>query len=547
MNKRHAQWGLKLTALSLSWVLSSCAINPPEALLVSSDEENTISTLGTVTTTPTSEPGLRKNNTSINIAVEKMPASFNPHIRTGDTMLSRVVASMVLPSAFNNGVMNTDLLLSAEIIPVKDSSIRDEITGQVVRYIINPSAQWSDGTPITGSDFAFLWRNMISSADTINPAGYFFIDKIQTSADGRTVDVHFTTTYTEWNSLFNNLLPSHSFRSTPSFSRMLEKDIPVSGGQYQFSGIDNLNVLTLQRNDRFWGNSPAKNEQIFFRAVETDDRMLMLLNNKTVDFIDSNLVTGIDTKLRKYSSIQTENINTERTLNIIFNQNSTLLTTAAARAGVASRINFDQIYSSVINSDYQEDLPERPVIPDNMEEYNRSVRPLMIAADSNNPLSMDIAQALVSSFHVQGYSARIMDSAEDEEDFNQSLATGAIDILIAWQKIPTTITELASRYGCSSHNEMRSDNLSGFCDSTVQSILDEALQHGNDVDSVQEQIENRIESSVVSFPLVHDMHAQAVGEYLIGPSSVFSYWRRDSNIGFFSTMPMWTTRNESEE
>jgi peptide/nickel transport system substrate-binding protein len=52
---------------------------------------------------------------------------------------------------------------------------------QTVTYRINREAKWSDGQPITSSDFCFTWRSVIHEKDVIDPTGYDQIKNIDDS------------------------------------------------------------------------------------------------------------------------------------------------------------------------------------------------------------------------------------------------------------------------------------------------------------------------------------------------------------------------------
>ncbi|HSS08279.1 MAG TPA: ABC transporter substrate-binding protein, partial [Acidimicrobiales bacterium] len=52
---------------------------------------------------------------------------------------------------------------------------------QTVTYHINRKAKWSDGQPITSSDFRFTWQSVIHEKDVIDPTGYDQIKNIDDS------------------------------------------------------------------------------------------------------------------------------------------------------------------------------------------------------------------------------------------------------------------------------------------------------------------------------------------------------------------------------
>ena len=236
-----------LPALLLAASLSACAANPGPPPVEEAEPEPTPTTSSAAPTT-TEVPSRRDK--IITVGVDPLPAGFNPHLQAHDSTFTRSLGSLVLPSAFRDGAMDTNLLESAgEVEPAPGTVV------QTVRYVISPAAQWSDGTPITGADFRYLWQGMTSTAGVIDPAGYRAITDVRTSADGRTVDVDFATHVPDWRELFDHLLPAHVMQGEVArFSTGLDDDIPASGGRYSVQGVDrSRGVVTLHRNDRYWG------------------------------------------------------------------------------------------------------------------------------------------------------------------------------------------------------------------------------------------------------------------------------------------------------
>lgn len=220
-----------LPALLLAASLSACAANPGPPPVEEAEPEPTPTTSSAAPTT-TEVPSRRDK--IITVGVDPLPAGFNPHLQAHDSTFTRSLGSLVLPSAFRDGAMDTNLLESAgEVEPAPGTVV------QTVRYVISPAAQWSDGTPITGADFRYLWQGMTGHAGVIDPAGYRAIEGIRTSADGRTVDVDFHTPVADWREMFDNLLPSHVLQGEVArFDSGFVDGMPASGGRYSIERVD---------------------------------------------------------------------------------------------------------------------------------------------------------------------------------------------------------------------------------------------------------------------------------------------------------------------
>ncbi len=143
------------------------------------------------------------------------PENLFPYIAAGNATSVANLLIRVLPGPY---VVEPDFsvkwdqdLLASE--PELDTSNG----GQVNTYEINPDAVWSDGTPITAADFEFTWRANRSSdpadggcASLLGTTGYEQIASVEASGDDdKTVTVTYDTPFSDWQSLFGNLLPAH--------------------------------------------------------------------------------------------------------------------------------------------------------------------------------------------------------------------------------------------------------------------------------------------------------------------------------------------------
>jgi glutathione transport system substrate-binding protein len=214
------------------------------------------------------------------------PENLYPNIAAGNATSVANILIRVLPGPFDvqpdlSVTWNKDLLAS-------EPTLEDSGT-QVNTYTINPDAVWSDGTPITAADFEFTWRANRSGdpadggcASNLSTTGYENIASVEPGADDKTVTVTYATPYSDWQSLFGNLLPAH----------LMDKDDPValcdeitagwaigegivgdiSGGPWQVKkeNIDvGSQIVVLTPNEKFWGEKP-KLSQLVIQNVGND-------------------------------------------------------------------------------------------------------------------------------------------------------------------------------------------------------------------------------------------------------------------------------------
>ncbi|WP_258531149.1 hypothetical protein [Corynebacterium phoceense] len=98
------------TALVCACALSACAANPGPPPVVDEEEAATVTGTPTTTRAATDVP----ERTTVSIGVDPLVGGLNPHLAANNQELVQQLTDLVLPSAFRNGVMDTDLLDSAE-------------------------------------------------------------------------------------------------------------------------------------------------------------------------------------------------------------------------------------------------------------------------------------------------------------------------------------------------------------------------------------------------------------------------------------------------
>lgn len=223
----------------------------------------------TATTTSIVPPGsaVFANGGSITVAVPYLPTNFNPSTTAGSNRVTQMVMAQVWPQAFvidpQFDALTTGFVDQAEVVG---------LTPMKVEYQIDPRATWSDGVPITAADFVYNWRQQLAhSTSTAFPgqyAGYRDISNVTGTNSGKTVTVTFKRQFSDWESLFSNLVPAHiaeAFGWASSFEGFNRATL-VSGGPFLVSSEIPGHSLVLSRNPRYWG-APAHLAHIVLRVT----------------------------------------------------------------------------------------------------------------------------------------------------------------------------------------------------------------------------------------------------------------------------------------
>lgn len=470
-NSRPRRLSAVMAALSAAGlvgaVLVGCQARPSDAPTVAAPQ--TAST----TQEETEEPGTVPDELrTVTVGLDSIPGDLNPHLIGSRSLATSVVAQLTLPSAFTvpagsatgaRTELNTDLLESVKVT---------EGTGVAptkVRYVLRPDAQWSDGTPVTGADFDYLHQQITGRSGVVDPAGYAMIDKLSVSAGGRTVDVTFTGPDPDWRELFANLLPSHIYRTEDrSFDSMMSGVPAASGGIFRVRGVDTARgEIRLDRNQRYWGETPARTDSIVLSAVpdsrtatqmlRTGQLQMLLTGEQGVTTESLAAVPGLRVRemTRRPDLVMTLNTTAPRMASLT---NRTRVTGAldadalariltqdpsATAPGAADADADDGETGSTGSGTGRDGSPATPALP----TVGGELTPLRIGADSGDATAVEAARRVVDQLTGAGIAAEpVIRSSADL--YGSFLPAGEVDAVIAWQETPETLSELRSRYGC---------------------------------------------------------------------------------------------------
>ena len=470
-NSRPRRLSAVMAALSAAGlvgaVLVGCQARPSDAPTVAAPQ--TAST----TQEETEEPGTVPDELrTVAVGLDSIPGDLNPHLIGSRSLATSVVAQLTLPSAFTvpagsatgaRTELNTDLLESVKVT---------EGTGVAptkVRYVLRPDAQWSDGTPVTGADFDYLHQQITGRSGVVDPAGYAMIDKLSVSAGGRTVDVTFTGPDPDWRELFANLLPSHIYRTEDrSFDSMMSGVPAASGGIFRVRGVDTARgEIRLDRNQRYWGETPARTDSIVLSAVpdsrtatqmlRTGQLQMLLTGEQGVTTESLAAVPGLRVRemTRRPDLVMTLNTTAPRMASLT---NRTRVTDALDADALARILTQDPSATapgtgvaaadggetgSTGSGTGRDGSPATPALP----TVGGELTPLRIGADSGDATAVEAARRVVDQLTGAGIAAEpVIRSSADL--YGSFLPAGEVDAVIAWQETPETLSELRSRYGC---------------------------------------------------------------------------------------------------
>jgi len=279
------------------------------------------------------------------VALGSIPTTLNDHTVSGDTGVTRLLASTVWVQVFQIGPemkprLDTEVVSSAEVVSVDP---------QTVVYQIAPKATWSDGVPVTAADFQYAWQSQRGGATDIDGSpdsvastlGYKDIDSVGSSSDGRMVTVTFRTPFADWESLFNDLLPAHIAEQVGwnhGFDHF-NAQVLVSAGPWMVTKWVPGTQIVLGRNPRWWGSVP-RFSRIVLEVVRSAAALASDMSTNRVQVaIPPTFDASLFSDLSSLPQVETATRIGSTMLQLAFNVRRAPLDSVAIRQGIAHAID----------------------------------------------------------------------------------------------------------------------------------------------------------------------------------------------------------------
>lgn len=218
-------------------------------------------------------------------AISETIPNFN-YYEVDGTLLDNInIMNALLPRPFHfsaSGVpsVNTDYYTSIQ--KTSDNPL-------TIDYKINPKAKWSDGTPITWEDLASLWRSTNGSNSKFNISGtqgWDQIKSVEKGANDQEAVVKFAKPYTDWQSLFDPLVPKSLTATPDTFNKAWVGKPAVTAGAFKW-GTENKTAksYTIVRDPNWWGDK-AELDSITYVVYNDPSAAVQALGSGDLDYDD---------------------------------------------------------------------------------------------------------------------------------------------------------------------------------------------------------------------------------------------------------------------
>lgn len=408
-----------------------------------SDDEKTADTTaapdttgGGDTTTPETSPPAPSGGT-VTYAAEQEYTSYNNGAADQGLFANTLVLNMTLPGPF---VSNPDLTLTlwGDMMVSADVISEDP---QVIEYVVQPAAVWSDGESLDCDDFYLAWLSgngkvskpnpdytgpgqvdaegaeVPETLPVFNPAGttgYEDIATVECSDDGKTITTTYDTVYADWQGLFGGLLPAHIVEANSGVADLMAVDntatspdleavaefwntgfigfdpaVALSAAYFTIDSFTPGQNLILKRNEAFYG-TPANLDEIVFLQVPDATQQPAALENGDVQVISPQPNADLVAQLNGVAGVTTSLHQGVIFEHYDFNQANVHLADINVRQALALCIDREEIVATLV----------APINPDASVLNNRMYIPTSPDyVDGSNGLTRDVdaAKALLES------------------------------------------------------------------------------------------------------------------------------------------------------
>jgi ABC-type transport system substrate-binding protein len=516
-------------------LLAACSNTPPPPVV------------GTVTQRPSTAPPQKPGE--IVVGVDSITGGYNPHVLADQSTITTALSTMMLPSVFRTAAdgspqLDRTLMISADVVKPEPYT---------VQYRLRGDAAWSDSAPIAAEDFVYLREQMRDEPGGVDSAGYRLISDIRAEEGGKLVEVTFSAPYPGWRSLFTSLLPAHLLKDAPGgWDQVLETGFPASGGPFSIKQLDMpRGEIVLERNERYW-ERPAVADRIVLRradqpgladALSTGHDQLVVARTNAAG---AELLNGLGEKVKVQVTPRPSVVSVvlrpagavmqdERVRSALISLlDREALITAGTAGGPAAKLRADSLVLGPSQAGYAPTgpLPRDPAAAQQQltqagytlvgSSWTKDGQPLTIVlgAPAEREPYLTVAKEIQRQLQAAGVQVKLVTPPGDQ--LLRPATEGSANIIVAPRPVSDNpVAVLASMYGCpvriGDSATLPPGNITGFCDTSLQPTIDQALTGATPLPDAIANVEPRIWRQSVAIPLFQQADSVAVrSELTIG-------------------------------
>lgn len=515
----------------------------------------------------------------LKLSISSLPVSWNTMSVDGNNAdLSSRIGLFILPQFL---VYNTDgsfepnpsFLESYELKTGKDAPNGKQ---EVILHL-NPKAVWGDGTPITWKDFEATFKACGPKGDDgfecASRDAWAFWEKVSQGEKESDVVIDFSEVFPDWSSTIG-ASPAKGIADAKTFNTGWEKpNNDWFSGPYKVASVDEAQqVVTLEKNDKWWGDAP-KLDTITWRVLDPAAAAAAFANSE-IDVLEgiisaqqySQAAARADAEIRRAGGLtwrhftfnsESKNLGDPKVRVALARGVDRAAITESDLAGIPDIVPADQVLQ---NHFFMPD--QKAGYQKNGEEYNfdpekagkeldeagwklkdgatyrtneagdtLSLEYLMMPDISTSKNEGELLQAQMKDIGVEVKFRNV-----ETKDFFPDVAAGKFDVTaFAWQGTPYPMANINQLYGCG--NNLAKNGGSNFSNYCIDGIEDLAAKVATETDNAKRiQLTNEADKLIwannMTLPLYQRVEMTAVPKNLAN----YGAWGMSSvaaeNVGY---------------
>ncbi len=233
------------------------------------------------------------------IGEDQHAPTLNPYALGGDNWIVSIIGQAIHTGVFDVDPVTLERIpeVVTELPTVQNGGIVVNDDGTMtVHFTIRDEAQWADGTPISGDDFAFTYTTLtdptVAAATFPNAIDnpYLLVDPASLEIGAKSFGFTLVTPSLEHEQMFRWLIPRHQVEGTAVLNDW--NGVPwLSGGPFVFDTWEPEERITLMRNDNYWKVDKATGDQlpyldvVVFEFIPETETLLQSFTSRELDVI----------------------------------------------------------------------------------------------------------------------------------------------------------------------------------------------------------------------------------------------------------------------
>lgn len=233
--------------------------------------------------------------------------------------------------------------------------------GTVLSMSLRDDIKWSDGTPVTTKDVAFLYK-MIANKEVASPR-MSFVDKMKPEfapkvIDDTHIEWHFTSAYDRDTQTAHGSLgtvPTHILKDLDlkTIRSQSANKAPMPNGPFKLVDHKPTQSYALVPNENFTGkdSEKARIKRIQFKIVPEYQTRLLLLKKGEIDLMEGIQVKDADELVKSNPNINLVRRGYRFNDYIAWNLNNDLFKSKAVRQALAHAVDIEMIIGKLLTSE----------------------------------------------------------------------------------------------------------------------------------------------------------------------------------------------------